>query len=72
MERRERQALRNKMKSDEHIEIYRGISEGIGMKTYLHRPKDFAKTLKLRFRVGDLDCQREERGVPVTGRRRRK
>ena len=25
------------------------------MKTYLHDPTDFAKTLKLRFRVGDLD-----------------
>ena len=23
--------------------------------TYLHVPMDFAKTLKLRFRVGDLD-----------------
>ena len=25
------------------------------MKTYLHGPMDYAKTLKLRFRVGDLD-----------------
>ena len=25
------------------------------MKTYLHSPMYFAKTLKLRFRVGDLD-----------------
>ena len=25
------------------------------MKTYLHGPIDYAKTLKLRFRVGDLD-----------------
>ena len=25
------------------------------MKTYLHGPMDFAKMLKLRFRVGDLD-----------------
>ena len=27
----------------------------MGMKTYLHGPMDYAKTLKLRFRVGDLD-----------------
>ena len=25
------------------------------MKTYLHSPMDYAKKLKLRFRVGDLD-----------------
>ena len=25
------------------------------MKTYLHGPMDYAKKLKLRFRVGDLD-----------------
>ena len=25
------------------------------MKTYLHGPMDFARTLKLRFSVGDLD-----------------
>ena len=37
------------------MEIYGGLREGIGMKTYLHGPMDFAKTLKLRFRVGDLD-----------------
>ena len=30
------------------------------MKTHLHGPMDFAKTLKLRFRVGDI-CQKEER-----------
>ena len=27
------------------------------MKTYLHGPLDFAKTLKLRFHVGDLGLQ---------------
>ena len=29
--------------------------EEIGMKTYLRGPIDYAKTLKLQFRVGDLD-----------------
>ena len=29
--------------------------EEIRMKTYMHDPLDCAKTLKLRFRVGDLD-----------------
>ena len=37
------------------MEIYGGLSEGIGKKTYLHGSTDFAKTLKLPFRVGDLD-----------------
>ena len=53
--RRERLALRNKVESEKHLEIYGRLREGIGMKTYLHGPMDFAKTLKLRFRVGDLD-----------------
>ena len=43
------------MKEVEHLEISRGLREEIGTKTYLHGPKDYAKTLKLRFRVGDLD-----------------
>ena len=55
IERRERLALRNKVESEKHLEIYGRLREGIGMKTYLHGPMDFAKTLKLRFRVGDLD-----------------
>ena len=36
-------------------EMYGGLREEKGMKTYLHGPMDYAKTLKLRFRVGDLD-----------------
>ena len=31
------------------------MREDIGMKTYLHGPMDYAKKLKLRFRVGNLD-----------------
>ena len=41
------------------IEIYGGLREEIGMKTCLHGPMDYAKTLKLRFRAGDLDLQKE-------------
>ena len=55
IEIRERLALRNKVKEAEHLEIYWGLREEIRMKTYLHGPMDYAKTLKLRFRVGDLD-----------------
>ena len=55
IERRERLALRNKLKSEKILEIYGGFTEGIGMKTYLHGPMDFVKALKLRFREGDLD-----------------
>ena len=55
IEIRERLALRNKVKEKQHLEIYGGLREEIGMKTYLHGPMDYAKTLKLRFRVGDLD-----------------
>ena len=45
-----------------HLEIYGGFREEIGMKTYVHGPMDSAKTLKLRFRVGDLDLP-ERRGT---------
>ena len=31
------------------------LRKEIGMKTYLQGPMDYAKTLKLRFLVGDLD-----------------
>ena len=47
--------------------IHGGLSEMIGMKTYLHGPMDFAKTLKLRFRVGDLGLP--ERRKRSTGSR---
>ena len=43
------------MKEEEHLEIYGGVRENIGMETYLHGPMDFAKTLKLQFRAGNLD-----------------
>ena len=52
---RERLVLRNKVKEEKHLEMYGGLRKDIGMKTYLHGPMDYAKKLKLRFRVGDLD-----------------
>ena len=55
IERRERLALQNKVESEKHLEIYGGLRERTGMETYVNGPMDFAKTLKLRFRVGDLD-----------------
>ena len=41
-DRRERLALRNMVK-DEHVEAHGGLGEDIGMKTYLHRPMDYAR-----------------------------
>ena len=55
IEEREKLALRTKVEEEKHLEIYGGLREDIGMKTYLHCPMDYAKKLKLRFRVGDLD-----------------
>ena len=55
LEERERQALRNTVKEEKHLDIYGGLRGVIGMKTYLHGPMDYAKKLKLRFRVGDLN-----------------
>ena len=67
MERRERLALRNKVGSKKHLGICGRLSEGIGMKTYLHGPLDFAKTRKLRFCVGDLDLP-ERRKMCISSR----
>ena len=52
IEERGRLALRNKVKAQKHVEIYGGLREKIGMKTYLHGSMDYATKLKLRFRVG--------------------
>ena len=66
VERMERPALRNKVKEEEHSDIYGGRDE-IGMKTYMHGAMDYTKTLKLRFRVGHLDLPK--RGGAVLGDR---
>ena len=47
--------LRCKVDEEEHLRIYGGMREEIGMKSYLHGPMDAAKNLKLRFQAGDLD-----------------
>ena len=52
------------MKEEEHllVVIYGGLREAIGIKTYLHGPMDYAKTLlKLRFRVRDLDLPKRRK-----------
>ena len=54
IEKMEMLALRREVKEEKHLELYRALREDIGMKTYLHGPMDYAKKLKLRFRV-DLD-----------------
>ena len=54
IEKRERQALRNKVKEEKHLEIYGELREDVGTKTYLHGPMDYANKLKLRFCEGDL------------------
>ena len=66
MKRRGWLASRNKVKSEKHLEMDGDSArEGIGMKTYLHGPMDFAKTLKLRFRVGDLDLPERRKRYQV-------
>ena len=39
METREKGALRCKVDKEEHLKIYGGLKEGIGMKAYLHRSR---------------------------------
>ena len=42
-------ARTKEVKEEKHLEVYGGLGEDIGMKTYLHGPMDYAKKLKLRF-----------------------
>ena len=44
IELRERKSLRQKVDEEEHLKIYGGLRERIGMKTYLHGSRDYAKT----------------------------
>ena len=48
-------SLKQKVDEEDHLKIYGGLKEGLGMKTFLHGPLDYSKNLKLRFRIGDLD-----------------
>ena len=48
-------SLRNRVRSEKLLEMCGGLSRGRVQKTFLHGPTDFAKTMKLRFDVGDLD-----------------
>ena len=60
----------NKVKSEKHLEMNRVfLSEGTGMKTYLLGPTGFAKTLELRFRVGDLDLPERRKRYRYTSSR---
>ncbi|CAB1096278.1 unnamed protein product [Ectocarpus sp. CCAP 1310/34] len=68
LESREETTLRKKVRSEDHLEIYGKLKEGIGMKSYLEGPMDYAKKLKLQFRVGDLDLP--ERRKRYSSRRR--
>ena len=51
--------LRNKVTEEDHLETHGGLREDIGTKTYLH---GYAKMLKLRFRVGNLDLPERRKG----------
>ncbi|CAB1099916.1 unnamed protein product [Ectocarpus sp. CCAP 1310/34] len=68
LESREEATLRKKVRSEDHLEIYGKLKEGIGTKSYLDGPMDYAKKLKLQFRVGDLDLP--ERRKRYSSRRR--
>lgn len=68
---RKKEELRWNTDEEKHLNVYEGLREGKGMGTYLYGPMDHAKMLELRFWVGDLDLQREERALPAVGCRRK-
>ena len=52
----------NNAQEEGHLELYEGLREEIRMKTYLHGPLDYAKSLKPQFRAGDLDLTDRRKG----------
>lgn len=53
------------------IETHGRLRQEFEMKTYLHGPMDYAKSLKLQFRARDLNLP-ERRSIRVVGRKRKK
>ena len=53
------------MKKEKHfsLEIYGGLRENVGIITYPHGPMNYAKKLKLRFHVGDLDVPEKKKEI---------
>ena len=57
------------MKAEKHSGKGGGRSgRAIAIKTYLHGPVDYAKKLKLGFRVGDLELPEEGRKIYTSSR----
>ena len=48
-------SVKKRVRGEENLEIYGRLREELGMKTCLYGSMDYAKTLKLQFRVGDPD-----------------
>lgn len=55
-----------KVGEEEHLEVYGGLGEEIGIKTCPHDPMDYSES----FVGGTWTRQREERGIPVVRWRR--
>ena len=53
----------NKVKDEECLGKYGGFREETGTKTYSHGLMDYAKTLKPRFQLGDLDLPERRKGI---------
>ena len=71
MDIRERLALRNKVKEEEHSRELRGVKRRYRNENVFARPNGlYAKTLTLPFRVGDLDLP-ERRDMPAVGTRKK-
>ena len=71
--RRERLALREKVKEENHLRDIRGVEGRYWNENVFAPPnglREEAGKLKLRFRAGDLYYQKEERDASVVGRRR--
>ena len=49
------------MKEEEHSRDLRGVKRRNRDETYLYGPMDYAKKLKLRFRVGNLDLSERKK-----------
>ena len=67
IEIREIAALKKTGEGEEHLDIYRRLRKETGMKTRFYGPMDYANTIELQLRVGDMGLS-ERRNKSISGR----
>ena len=65
-DRKKRKASAKKGERGGALKRYAGLRQEVGTEPDLYGPMDYAKTLKLQFRVGDLDLPERRKGYTTS------